>query len=526
MTHQNSTFTPWSGAAPEFDHNSPQGDLVCDVCVIGAGIAGLSTAYELTREGRRVIVIDKGSIGSGETLHTTAHLSNAIDDRYVVIRELHGTQGARICADSHSAAIDRIEQIAHQEKIDCDFTRLDGFLFLPPGESVKLLEQELEAARDAGVPEVEWMERAPLESFDTGPCLRWGRQAQLHPLKYLAGLAAAIERHGGEIYCDTEMRDVTGDAPLQVELAGGRTIRASSVVVATNTPSINRVTIHTKQAPYRTYAIGIRVPIGAIPQALYWDTSQEAGAGDSASYHYVRLAKGEQTHLQEGFQRLIVGGEDHKTGQADDADQRWSRLEEWARERFASLGEVELRWSGQVLEPVDCVAFIGPNPGARENMYIVTGDSGMGMTHGAIAGLLLKDLIADRKNPWASLYDPSRISLRSGLNFARQGLNMAAQYAAWLQPGEVASVNEIPNGTGAVMRHGLSLLAVYRDEKGMIHEHSAVCPHLGGIVAWNSAERTWDCPCHGSRFGPCGDVITGPAVSGLKPADRPLSIAV
>ena len=214
---------------------------------------------------------------------------------------------------------------------------------------------------------------------------------------------------------------------------------------------------------------------------------------------------------------LIVGGEDHKTGQADDADERFDRLETWTRQRFP-VEEVEYRWSGQVIEPVDGLAFIGRNPGDK-NIYIVTGDSGNGMTHGTIAGILLTDLILGRPNEWEALYEPSRISLRATPEFARENLNVAAQYGDYATTGDIEKPGELEPETGGVIRHGLKKVAVYRDTHGKLHECTAVCPHLGGIVHWNHGEKTWDCPCHGSRFDPFGKVLNGPANTGLGPAE-------
>jgi glycine/D-amino acid oxidase-like deaminating enzyme/nitrite reductase/ring-hydroxylating ferredoxin subunit len=478
-------------------------DARADVCVVGAGIAGLTTAYLLAREGQGVIVLEDGGVGSGETGRTTAHLTCALDDRYYELERLHGTRGARLAAASHAAAIDRVEAIVREEGIDCDFERLDGYLFVPPGDSTEVLELEEAAAQRAGL-EVERMTRAPLDSFDTGPCLRFPRQAQFHPMKYLAALAEAIERRGGRVFTRTHADRIEGGANARVHTSGGHSVACSAVVVATNTPVNDVVTIHTKQAPYRTYVIGARVPRGAVARALYWDTPDP--------YHYVRLQSAGDADL------LIVGGEDHKTGQADDAEERYARLEAWARERFPMIEAVTYRWSGQVMEPVDGLAFIGPNPGDAPNVYIATGDSGNGMTHGTLAGMLLADLIQGRENEWATLYDPARVTLRAAKEFASENLNVAAQYADYATPGDVDSPDAIQPGEGAVIRRGLAKVAVYRDEAGALHERSAVCTHLGCVVAWNAGEKSWDCPCHGSRFDPFGRVVNGPAISDLAPA--------
>jgi Rieske Fe-S protein len=313
------------------------------------------------------------------------------------------------------------------------------------------------------------------------------------------------------IFTNTHADEINGGDNAAVK-AGKFTVSADSIIVATNTPINDLLAIHTKQAPYMTYAIGARMPRRAIPSALYWDTGPISG-GRPAAYHYVRLQK-----MRGQDDVLIVGGEDHKTGQADDTQARHARLEAWARERFPMMGEVEFVWAGQVMETIDGLAFIGHNPLDKKNVFIVTGDSGMGMTHGTIAGILLTDMIMGRENPWQSLYEPSRKTLRAAGVFSREAINMAAQYTDWVTGGEVASVDEIANDTGAIVRRGMSKIAVYRDENGSLHERSAVCGHLGCIVHWNQAEKTWDCPCHGSRFNKSGNVINGPANSDLAPA--------
>jgi glycine/D-amino acid oxidase-like deaminating enzyme/nitrite reductase/ring-hydroxylating ferredoxin subunit len=476
------------------------------VCIVGAGIAGLTTAYLLAREGRRVVVLDDGPLAGGMTERTTAHLTHAIDDRIVEIERLHGEKGARIAVDSHTAAIERIASIAEEEGIDCELERVDGYLFAAPGDPEDLLVRELEAAHRAGLGEVVWVDRAPLPAFETGPCLRFPRQAQFHPLKYLAGLVPAIERLGGRLFTGTHATSVEGGGAARVETRRGAVVTAEAIVVATNTPVNDRFAIHTKQVPYTTYVVGIAVPRESVPRALYWDT------GDP--YHYVRL------ETVSGHDVLIVGGEDHKTAQADDGLERFSRLEAWARERFPSAGRAEYRWSGQVMEPVDGVAFIGRNPGDAPNVYIATGDSGMGMTHGTIAGILITDLVMGRESPWEALYDPSRKTARALGTYARENLNVAGRLAVdYLSPGEVDSADEIPAGEGAILRRGLTKVAVYRDGDGGLHERSALCTHLGCIVAWNRAEKSWDCPCHGSRFDRYGQVITGPANVDLSPAE-------
>jgi nitrite reductase/ring-hydroxylating ferredoxin subunit len=325
-------------------------------------------------------------------------------------------------------------------------------------------------------------------------------------MKYLLGLARRIVELGGRIVTGTHVESIEGGNPAVLRLAGGHTVETANVVVATNVPVNDRVVMHTKQAAYRSYAVGMRVDAGTVPRGLYWDT------GDP--YHYVRL-----TTLDGESELLIVGGEDHKTGQADDTEERPARLEQWARERFPQARECLYRWSGQVIETVDDLAYIGRNPRDAGNVYIVTGDSGHGMTHGTIAGLLIRDLIAGRENPWEQLYDPARKPVHGIRDFARENANVAVQYADWLRRGDAHTLAEIPPGCGAVMTRGLRHFAVARDESGVLNVFDAACPHLGCIVHWNSAERSFDCPCHGSRFDMEGRVLNGPANVDLSRAD-------
>jgi glycine/D-amino acid oxidase-like deaminating enzyme/nitrite reductase/ring-hydroxylating ferredoxin subunit len=492
----------WVGAKlPEYPRLEE--DRRADVAVVGAGISGLTTAYLLAREGKSVAVVDDGGLAGGMTGATTAHLATALDRRYGEIERLRGEAAARLAAESHSAAIDRIERIAEEEKIACELERTDGFLFVSPGADPAELDRELSAARRAGLP-VEKLPRAPLPSFDTGPCLRFPRQGRFQPLQYLAGLAKAIERRGGRIFTKTHADEIRGGSRARVR-AGRREIACDAVVVATNVPVNDLVAIHTKQAPYMTYVIGARVPAGAVPPALYWDTEDP--------FHYVRTQR-----MPDGIgDCLIVGGEDHKTGQAHDAQLRHGRLEAWARVRFPEMEEVAFTWAGQVMETLDGLAFIGRNPMDEDNVFVVTGDSGNGLTHGTIAGILLTDLILGRPNPWAELYDPARKPIRAAAGVLRETANVVAQYADWVTGGDAESAADIPPDSGAVIRRGLTKIAVYKGPRGAVYEMSAVCPHLSCVVQWNPAEKTWDCPCHGSRFDKFGDVVNGPANVGLKP---------
>ncbi len=495
-TETQRTFTPLAG------------DAEADVCVVGAGIAGMSAAYLLAKQGLDVVVLEKDAVGAGETGQTTAHLSSALDDYYHVLETVHGEEGARQAFASHHAAIETIGRIVEEEAIGCDFRRVDGFWFLDPSRDLAFLEKERDAARRAGA-EVELLERIPGVAFDSGPALRFGGQGQLHALRYLDGLTRAVVRMGGRIHTGTRVSEVEG-GPRARAAGDGFSVRAGAVLVCTNPPVHDRFALHTRQAPYRTFVVAARVPADAVPEALFWDTLE--------AYHYVRTAPVEGDPSRRW---VIVGGEDVKQAHADDAEERFARLVAWARPRFG-VERAELCWSGMVMEPADFLAFIGRDPAGHENVFVVSGDSGHGMTHGTLGGMILSDLVLGRENPWAALYEPARttLSVASVKELARENLDVAAQLAR-LAPlgGDVASAAEVTPGCGAILQRGLKKVAAYRDDAGELHELSALCTHLGCVVRWNSAERSWDCPCHGSRFGPTGAVLTGPAVRPLPRVD-------
>lgn len=505
----NRSFWFCSGAQP-LGYEKLNKDVETDILIIGGGISGLTTAYCLAKEGRKVVLVEDGFIGSGETGRTTAHITCALDDRYFSLEKRFDPETAKLAAESHTAAIEFIAKTVVEHNINCHFKKVDGYLFLHPSDKKESLEEEYAATLRVGL-ETELLDYVPyLSSEETKMAIKFPNQGQFHIMMYLKGLADAVQQLGGKIYTQTKADDITSKGAT----ANGYDIKANHIVVATNTPINDWVTMHTKQWPYRTYVIGAKIPKGKLPYALWWDTGDHDSKWICQPYHYVRLEE-----FDDQYDILIVGGEDHRTGQADDEhipeEKRYDRLLEWTKKRFHDISEVAFKWSGQVMEPLDSLAYIGKNPG-NDNIYIITGDSGNGMTHGTIGGMLLKDLILERDNPWAKMYDPSRITFSTAGDYLREVSNMVAQFADWITPEDIKHASDLQPGEGGVLVSGLRKITIYRDHNDKLHSCSAVCPHLGGILQWNADEKSFDCPLHGSRFTFDGKVINGPAISDLK----------
>jgi glycine/D-amino acid oxidase-like deaminating enzyme/nitrite reductase/ring-hydroxylating ferredoxin subunit len=485
-----------------------QTDVDCDLVVVGSGIAGMSVAYEAARFGWKVVVIDRAeTIGGVMTSRTTAHLATELDDYYHILIDAVGEEDARLYHESQVAAVNRIEAICGDEGIEADFKRLDGLLV--PAELAHLadVEKEYDACRSIGV-DVQWAEDAPIPLPDGGRALRFPNQGRFHPLKYIRGLIGAVEARGGKIHGSTVYVDHGEDAArVTIETEAGPSISAKAAVFATNSPVNDKVAIHTKQKPMRTYVIAGPVPRGSVEDMLIWDTLQ--------AYHYVRLQP-----LGDAQDLLIVGGEDHRSGEATDMGDRLAHLEHWTRARFPCFGEVRYRWSGQVLEPVDYMPYSGRNPGNR-NIYVHTGDSGQGMTNGVAGALNIAALLFGQKARFAELLNPSRKpkAATSLGDFAMDRAADVKNFSEYLTGGEVSSVDELKPGEGAIVRRGLSKIAAYRGQDGTLVQRSAVCTHVGCLVHWNPFETCWDCPCHGSQFRPDGSVINAPAIRPLAAVD-------
>jgi glycine/D-amino acid oxidase-like deaminating enzyme/nitrite reductase/ring-hydroxylating ferredoxin subunit len=383
------------------------------------------------------------------------------------------------------------------ENIACDFRRLDGYLFQGRNVKESFLFEERDAARECGLL-LDHVDATPFLKKRV-PGLKFSGQAQFHPIKYLRGLLGVLKDLEVKVFEETHVSGLHNPSPEQtvVSTATGFQVRARHVVVATDSPINTRFHIHSKKFAYRTYAMAFRysAPLEGN-EVLLWDTEDP--------YHYVRFHE----------DQIIVGAEDHRTGQQPARDP-FENLEKWTRGNFEHVGELCWKWSGQVFEPADQLPYIGVSPGSEKNIYVATGFSGIGLTHGTIASLLIPDLIEGKENPWAAHFDPSRPPLRSLSHFVLENMNVAYQYTDYISPAEVKDLDDIPEDTGCLMREGLTKACVYHEEGENFERRSAVCPHLGGIVHWNDIEKTWDCPAHGSRFNTRGKVIEGPSISGL-----------
>ncbi len=484
------TVSLWQDLHEPKHYQTLKTDLQTDVCIIGAGISGLSAAYHLGENGKKVVVIDDGDIAGGQTCRTTGHLSNALDDRYYNLERDFGEEGAKLAAKAHSYSIHFVAEFVKKHHVKCHFGWVDAYLFEPPGKTSENLLKERDAAMRAGIEGVEIVERAPITSFDTGKALRFPGQAEFSPLSFIDSFCKNIN---GSIYTSVHACDIDKQKNGYRVITDRRCeIIAKHVVIATNSPTFSRFLPHLKQAPYTTYVITGKIKKGIVTPALYYDTPDP--------YHYIRVFPADEMH-----DYLIIGGEDHRAGEKKEIQLIYDRLEQWARERFPDMLKKSHRWSGQIIEPVDSLGFIGR---IHDEMYMITGDSGNGLTNGIFGGYLINELIHKRKTPFEKLFDPHRKTLKETADFLKENLNTASQYRDWLTPGES---KKMPLNSGAVVRCGLKKCALFRDEKGKVHKMSAICPHLGAVVRWNQIEHCWECPAHGSRFSAEGKVLQGPA---------------
>jgi glycine/D-amino acid oxidase-like deaminating enzyme/nitrite reductase/ring-hydroxylating ferredoxin subunit len=490
----------WSDTEPAPVFPRLHGDIDTEVAVIGGGVTGITVAALLAGEGVKVALVDMARIAGGESSRTSAQLSVHLDAGYRVIASKFGEAGARLAAESQRQALDTIADLVSAQEIECGFERVSEYIYSEDAGDRGALEQELGALRSAGI-RARRATEVPAR-IRVAAAIELPDQAQLHPRRYLLPLARLVDRSGGAVFERTRCLEIHDGRPCRVVTPDG-TVFARRVIVATHVPISTRVALHTKLAPHRTYVVAARVPypIGALLRD--WQPA----------YHYVRGYRGRAGTY------LMAGGEDHHTGDPVEAEDRYRRLEDWTRARF-DVEEIEYRWSGQVIEPADGLPLIGRSSGG-EHVHVATGFGGNGMTLGTAAALILADAVLGRDNRFTELYRATRVK---PLAQARVAIGENVDYAAHLigdriDRGEVGDAEDIPRGQGRLMRIGGRMAAVYCDRAGACHYLSAVCPHLGCYVHWNPAEESWDCPCHGSRFEPRGEVINGPSTRDLEPIE-------
>jgi glycine/D-amino acid oxidase-like deaminating enzyme/nitrite reductase/ring-hydroxylating ferredoxin subunit len=476
-----------------------------DVLVVGGGMTGITTAYLLKKAGKKVALIERDHCAQVDTGNTTAHLTCVTDLRLKQLVDTFGRDHAQAVWDAGLAAIEQIEQIVEAEKIGCQFVRIPGYLHASLKNSkneTQELKQEAELASELGF-SADYLSEVPLIKR---PGIRFANQAKFHPLLYLAELVARIPGEQCHVFEKTEATDFEGGGNEFVRVkANGHTITCEAVVIATDVPltGISNVAsaslLQTKLAPYTSYVVGATLPKLPLPEASFWDTSEP--------YYYLRIDNREKLHY------AIFGGLDHKTGQVTDTNTFFDELEETLH-RFLPEAKVDCHWSGQVIESHDGLPLIGET---TKRQFVATGYSGNGITFGTLGAMMICDAISARKNPWRELFDPNRSQLRGGVwNYITENL----EYPYYMikdrmTASEGKSLRSLKAGQRKILKLDGKRVAAYRNADGQATILSAICTHLGCIVHWNEAEKSWDCPCHGSRFDCTGKVIAGPAENPL-----------
>jgi glycine/D-amino acid oxidase-like deaminating enzyme/nitrite reductase/ring-hydroxylating ferredoxin subunit len=479
-------------------------EIHVDVAIVGAGIAGVMAATFLKEAGKTVALLEAGRVVEGVTGHTTAKVTSLHTLIYDDLIRKFGEDKARLYAESNQAAIEIIRRLCVERDLPCDLSETSAYTYTIAVDYVSKIEKEAAAARSLGLP-AQYHDEIPLP-FPVKAAVGLTGQAEFHPRKFLLPLVAAIPGQGSHVFENTRVADVEEGSPCRVLTRAGTAVSAEDVVIATNMPIINKGLFFARAEPSRGYALAMEVPQDHVPDGMFINIGGPT--------HSVRQAP------HNGERVLILAGEGHHVGEGDNLKEHWDRLEEWAR-RDLGASNVIYRWSTQDYYSLDKVPFIGRMQPGSEHLYTATGFGAWGMTSGVVSGRLLADLITDVPNPWGELYDPNRINVRSLPSFVKKGGHDAKRLIGdrlkrGLTPDQT---HDVEAGAGAVFEISGEKVAIHRDEQGAAHAISAVCTHLGCIVAWNDAERTWDCPCHGSRFGTDGTVLQGPAVAPLEARD-------
>ena len=493
MEHHGSFWIETS-EAPRFPE--PAEDLEVDVAIIGGGIVGIMSAVFLKEAGKKVAIVEAARLAQGVTGHTTAKVTSLHTLVYDELIGKFGEDKARLYAESNQAAIGIITELCEMRGLDCELKESAAYTYTVKDDYVSKIEKEAEAALSLGLP-AQYLEEIPLP-FPVKAAVRFTDQAEFHPRKFLLPLAAEVPGEGSHVFENTRVIDVDQGDVCHLKTQTGTRISARDVIVATNIPIVDKGFFFARAEPSRGYALAMDVPDDRVPPGMFINVG--------APTHSVRPAP------YEGRNVLILAGEGHHVGEGGVHSEHWDRLEDWARGELGAT-DVLYRWSTQDYYSLDKVPFIGRMSPGSDNLYTATGFSAWGMTNGVVAGRLLADLISGVANPWAKLYDPSRINIKSLPKFVKKGGHDAKRLVGDRLKGglDEEQTGALAPGAGAVFDIDGEKVAVHRDDEGTLHARSATCTHLGCIVAWNDAERSWDCPCHGSRFAAGGDVLQGPA---------------
>ena len=484
----------WLDTTPDTNFPAMPEGLTVDVAIVGGGIVGLTAATLLKEAGKTVAVIEAASIVQGVTGHTTAKVTSLHTLIYDHIINNFGEEKARAYADANQAAIEFIADTVERKQIDCDFTRTQAYTYTQAADEVEQLRSEADAAAKLGLP-VTLTRTTPLP-FPVQAAVRFDNQAQFHPRKYLLALGAELPGNGCHIFEQTRVLEITQGEPCEVVTQHG-TIQARDVIIASHFPLNDKALYTSRLHPHRSYVLAVRVEEPTPPGMFI--------RSDSA--YSIR------THPHPDGELLLIGGEGHKTGEGGDTIARYQRLEEWAR-RHWTVKSVEYRWSTQDNRTIDRVPYVGRAYPQDKHIFVATGFGGWGMTNGTASAHVLRDLVLGQENPWTQLYDPHRINLTGTAQFVKENINVAVHLVGDRRPDD--SADTVAPGEGKVVQTEQGNVALYRDENGTEHRLSPLCPHMGCYVQWNPAEKSWDCPCHGSRFSCEGKVIQGPAVGDME----------
>ncbi|MGW7056636.1 FAD-dependent oxidoreductase [Streptomyces sp. NPDC054887] len=498
-------FSYWMEYGDAEAHPPPPDGLDVDVAVIGGGIAGICTAWELARAGKGVALLEAGRIAAGVTGNTTAKLSALHGVAYQRLRSTRGPEGAALYARSQQDAIGHVVAVCEELGIDCDLERTPAFTYAETPSEASTVEAEAEAARAAGLP-ASFVKETGLP-FPVAGAVRVEEQAQFHPRKYLYALAADLERRGGQIFEGARVVGLREGEPCRLTTEDGRTVSARDVVVATHYPVFDRSLLFARLKPHRELVVAGVIPAAQDPGGMYLTPEGSTRSVRTAPYG-------------DGERLLIVTGEKFTPG-AGRVEERYERLEQWTTRRFPDV-RLTHRWAAQDNEPTDGVPFVGALHARARHAYVAAGFNGWGMASGVMAGKLLAARITGQKLPWTDLYDPVRLQpVKEAPALLRFQAAAAGHFVGDRLPFVTGSgpASAIAPGSGAVVRSGARHVAVHRDDAGELHALSARCTHLGCLVRFNDGERTWECPCHGSRFGVDGEVLQGPAVRPLAKID-------